>query len=120
MDRLHPGIVAAHVVHGPQGAECRAARRQLPDEVGQLPVRRVPTGLRVQDGDHVPRHAFPVEVEVLRTRVEEGEPRAVHRLVRAVEVLGVEVPAEAVGGVTRARLDRRNARISFLASTCEA
>ena len=54
-----------------------------------LPIRKY--------GDEVLRHAFPIDVEVVGGRVEEGEAGAVGRLLAAVEQRGVEGASELVG-----------------------
>src|SRR2546421_12024440 len=98
MEALAAGVVEPDVVRGPAGAEDLAACGQLPDEVREPPVVRVPPGLGTQDRDGVSRHLLPVGVEVGRARVEKDEARRVRRPVRAVEMLGVEGSAETVCG----------------------
>jgi hypothetical protein len=97
MQALAAGPVEAHVVRGPADAERLAARRELPDQVLQVAVVRVVTGLRAQGGDELGGQAVPVGVEVGRRRIEEGEPGAVGRLLRALEHRAVERTAEGVG-----------------------
>src|SRR3954453_10659594 len=94
---------------GPPPAERFAARRQLADEVRQRAVVGVAAGLVAQVGDEVLGGLLPVDEELLGGGVEEGEARAVGRLLAAVEQRRVERAAELVGGqVVAARVaDRR-------------
>jgi hypothetical protein len=45
MEALGAGLVQAHVVRGPAGAELLAARGELADEVGQVAVVWVAAGI---------------------------------------------------------------------------
>jgi hypothetical protein len=86
------------VVGSPQGAEEVAAGGQLADEVGEYPVVGGAAGFGAQQGDDLAGVALPVAVEGLRARVEEGEPRRVHRPLRHHEHLAEQGSAEPVGG----------------------
>ena len=82
----------------PADAELVAARRQLADEVLEVAVIGVAAGLRAQRRDQLRGQPLPVGVEVARRRVQEGEARAVGRLLGAVEHRRVQRAAERVGG----------------------
>jgi Alcohol dehydrogenase GroES-like domain len=94
---LGAGAVEAHVVRRPADAELVAAGRQLANEVRQLAVVRVGTGLGAQVGYELRRHPLPVGIEVDGGRVEEREAGAVCRLFAAVEHRRIEGAAERVG-----------------------
>src|SRR5690349_10834438 len=65
-------------------------------QVGQLAVVEIPARLGAQMRDEVLGGALPVDVEVLRGGVEEGEPCAVGGLLTAVEDRRVERASERV------------------------
>src|SRR5438105_6845761 len=74
---LGAAAVVADVVRGPRAAEFGATGRELADEVRQPPVVRVASGLGAQVSDEVFGGALPLDVELLRRRVQKGEAGAV-------------------------------------------
>ena len=65
VEALGAGLVGADVVRGPAGAEVLAARGELADEVGEVAVVRIASGLGAQHRDGVVGDALPVEEEAL-------------------------------------------------------
>ena len=112
LQALGARAVEAHVVRRPADAERLAAGRQLADEVLEVAVVRIATGLRAQQRDKLRREAVPVGVEVGRRRVQKREPRAVRGLLGAVEHRPVQRAAERVGGQVVA-VDRADNRRRF-------
>ena len=98
MDVLEAGAVEADVVGGPAAGELVTAGGQLPDEIGEGPVVRVPAGLAAQHRHDVVRRPRPVEEEGVGAGVEEDEPGDVHRAGRVEVHLRIERVAEPVGG----------------------
>src|SRR3954469_12673194 len=58
-EALAAGVVDAHVMRGPKGAERVRARRELSDEVGEVAVVRVAARLRAEARDDVVRDLVP-------------------------------------------------------------
>src|SRR3954451_10127160 len=80
-----PGVVDAHVVRGPAGAELLADGGQLPDQFAQVLAVGVAAGLGAQQRDGDVGRALPVGVVAARPRVEELETGEVRRPARVVE-----------------------------------
>src|ERR671911_2199107 len=72
-------------------------RVELPDQVGDSPVVWIAAGLGAQQGDGVVRDSVPVAEELVRLRVEEGEPGGVGRPDRVGVHRRVERGPELVG-----------------------
>jgi hypothetical protein len=98
MELLAAGLVLAHVVRRPAGAEFLAAGGQLPDQVLKPPVMRVAAGLGAKVGHQVVGRTLPVGKELACAGAEEHEPGDVGRPDRVDEQLGVQGVAEPVGG----------------------
>ncbi len=98
VEPLGTGVVVAHVVRRPPGAEVIAAGGQFADEVRQASVARVAAGLGAQVRHDVVRGLVPVAEEVAGAGAEEGEPGDVGRSNRVDVHLRVQRVAEPVGG----------------------
>src|SRR5207247_519763 len=91
VEALGPGVMQAHVVSCPAGAELLAASGKLADQVSQVSIVRVSSRLGAHDGDGGVRGSVPVGVEIVRAGVEEVETGDVDRTgVVVVEHGGVE------------------------------
>lgn len=90
VEALGARAVEADVVACPEDPELRAAGGQLPDEVRQRPVIRVPARLTTQRRHDVMGDRVPIDVEAPGPRVEKEEPRRVWRPDGVRELLRVE------------------------------
>jgi len=73
MEILLRFTMQAHIMGGPQRGELFALRREFADEIGEVAVERIASGLRSQGGDAFFRGPVPIGEEVLGARVEIGE-----------------------------------------------
>lgn len=95
---LEAGAVERDLVRGPADSELLAARRELPDEVGERLVVRVPAGRGPEDGDAGVGGALPVVEEVAGAGAQERESDGVRRPDGIAEDLRVQGMPEDVGG----------------------
>lgn len=88
VEPLVAGAVQGDVVGCPADAERVAAGGELADEIGELPVVRVPACLGAKDADRVVGDLVPVDEELWCGRVQEDERWSVDRpvLVRGTAV----------------------------------
>jgi hypothetical protein len=92
------GAVGADVVGAPAASELVAAGGQFADQVVELLVVRVLPSGGAEVGDRDIGEEVPVGVEAVGGAVKEGEPGKIGRGVMTVVDVGVERPAEVVGG----------------------